>query len=209
MVSQEIQNFLNYSYTPFSKKQCIRRLILIWLLSIILIFIGPKQLKWVLWAVSPTAIVSILFFFLIIRYPNLRISRFLCDGVAFLHIAILLMLASYRIVAINRGEDGLLLLIMIMIFVINIILFIIITLHNIANDKFNLQDRNQKISMLPFIFAIGGFLLAQLLLEGKSENTGLSVLASCLMLLSLMLGVGSLNLMKAFYQFKANSGSTD
>lgn len=209
MSQDNILHFLNYNYTPFSKKQCAKRIVLICILSIILIFIGPQQLKWVVVSISPTAIISILFFVLIIQYPNYKISRYLCDGFAFLHIAVLLMLGSYRILVNCRGDDAPLLLILIVIFVINILAFFVITRHNIASDKYNPQASSRNVPVLPFIFASGGFLLAMISLDGKSERTGLIVLASCLMILSLMLGVGSLNLMKAYYQVKITGGGTN
>ena len=46
--NKQINAFINYNYIPFNKKQCIKRIILIWLFSAMLSIISNMKVFWIL-----------------------------------------------------------------------------------------------------------------------------------------------------------------
>ena len=92
MVKREsIISFMNYNYTPFSIKQCLIRIVLVWVLSA-LCCIG--EFSWLI-------IYIIIFFDIAISAVfgtlSKKISRYLCDGLFCLYVSIILNQAAYRV----------------------------------------------------------------------------------------------------------------
>ena len=178
-----IQHFLDHQYIPFSKKQCIQRILLIWALSLVPVFVGKQAVTWAFVLSVPNIIIGILFIFLSLRYPRSRMARYLCDGVTFLQLSVLLMLSAYRIITFDRGKNVLLLLI-------------------ITDDKYRPGSAKSGSAAIPYVFGAMGFTFAGVVLTGQSQKAALTVLAVCFMILSLLIGIGSLNLLKAYFSFR-------
>ena len=94
--TEDIAAYLDYKYVPFSKAQCVRRIFIVLLSGAGLCLIRERSL---LWAV-PVGLLSLLitaaFIALMVRFSSLRISRYLCDGIFGLYIAVIMNLGAYR-----------------------------------------------------------------------------------------------------------------
>ena len=197
-----IQHFLDHQYIPFSKKQCIQRILLIWALSLVPVFVGKQAVTWAFVLAVPNLIISILFVLLILRYPQSRMARYLCDGITFLHLAVLLMLSAYRIIAFASGKNVLLLLLLAALLLVDLLVFFFLTLRNIAADKYRPDNANSCGAVIPYVFGAVGIVFAGVFLTSQRQKTALTILAVCLMILSLLIGIGSLNLLKAYFSFR-------
>ena len=199
MNQANLQHFLDYHYIPFSKKQCGQRIVLLWALSLVPVFVGTKQAAWAFVLAVPNILIGILFVFLFLRYPRSRMSRYLCDGVTFLHLAVLLMLSAYRIITYESGKNVLLLLLLTAVLALDLLLFFFLTLRNIAADKYRPGSAKSGSAVIPYVFGAMGFIFAGVVLTSQSQEAVLTVLAVCFMILSLLIGIGSLNLLKAYF----------
>ena len=197
-----IQHFLDHQYIPFSKKQCIQRILLIWALSLVPVFVGKQAVTWAFVLSVPNIIIGILFIFLSLRYPRSRMARYLCDGVTFLQLSVLLMLSAYRIITFDRGKNVLLLLILASVLALDLLVFFFLTLRNITDDKYRPGSAKSGSAAIPYVFGAMGFTFAGVVLTGQSQKAALTVLAVCFMILSLLIGIGSLNLLKAYFSFR-------
>ena len=202
MNQANLQHFLDYHYIPFSKKQCGQRIVLLWALSLVPVFVGTRRAVWAFVLAVPNIIIGILFVFLILRYPRSRMSRYLCDGVTFLHLAVLLMLSAYRIITYESGKNVLLLLLLAAVLALDLLLFFFLTLQNIAADKYRPDNANSDGVVIPYVFGAVGIVFAGVFLTSQRQKTALTILAVCLMILSLLIGIGSLNLLKAYFFWK-------
>lgn len=202
MNQENLQHFLDHQYIPFSKKQCIQRILLIWALSLVPVFVGTQAVAWAFLLAVPNFIISILFVLLMLRYPQSRMARYLCDGVTFLQLSVLLMLSAYRIITFESGKNMLLLLILAAVLALDLLMFFFLTLRNIAADKYHPENTKSGSAVIPYVFGAMGFTFAGVVLTGQSQEAALTVLAVCFMILSLMVGIGSLNLMKAYFSFR-------
>ena len=125
-------------------------------------------------------------------------QRFLEDGVFSLTMAIELMLFSYNVFTFESGENILLLLLMLFLLALSIALFRINIHINIAKDRYNKSQEPKHFSA--FIFAAAGVLFGSVFLQDLSQQTALSLVAVILFILSLLMGSGSLNLLKIRYK---------
>ena len=202
MNQTNLQHFLDHQYTPFSKRQCIQRMIVIWLLSLVPVFVGTHSAAWALVLAVLNLIISVLFVFLMVRDPQSRLQRYLCDGVAFLHLAVLLMLSAYRTITFKNGDNWILLLLLAAVLAADILFFFFLTLRNIVTDKYRPDNAKSGSAVAPYVFGAAGFMAAGWILHGQGQEAALTILAICFMALSLIMGIGSLNLMKAYYSFR-------
>lgn len=195
---QNIMSFLDYNYTPFRIKQCIIRLIVIWILSIALCFIGTFSLLLVCLISFFNIAISTVFCILIIKFRKAKISRFLCDGLTSLYIAIILNMASYRIISLQINDNWILALIFLVLLFLCICFFILIVYFNIKSDKYNVKSIIKKSLSFPLLGGVCGIVVAKLFLQNISQNTAVLILSINTLLLSFIVSIGSLALLKAF-----------
>ena len=193
MNQANLQHFLDYHYIPFSKKQCGQRIVLLWALSLVPVFVGTRRAVWAFVLAVPNIIIGILFVFLILRYPRSRMSRYSCDGVTFLHLAVLLMLSAYRIITYESGKNVLLLLLLAAVLALDLLVFFFLALRNIAADKYRPDNAKSGSAVIPYVFGAVGIVFAGVFLTSQRQKTALTILAVCFMILSLLIGIGSLN----------------
>lgn len=194
---ENIQNFINYGYQKFSKKQCIKRLIFLWLLSLICCVTGTNNLPWMVGLFLFITIISVLFLYLILFDSSSKISRFLCDGITFLYVSILLLLISYRISVIHSKENLLLLLIYLIIWICSISSFSVIVFLNIKANNYAETKRQSGATFFPLLAGGVGMCVARFLLSSFSDEAMLQILSLILLLLSLITGIGSISIVKA------------
>ncbi len=195
--SEQINAFINYNYIPFDKKQCIKRLLIIWIASTILCFIRKPVLLWVLLLGIVDLLLSIVFIALVVRYSQLQISRYLCDGLFYLWMAVILNLASYRVMTLLIDPNWLLAIILMGLLILCIAIFVLVTFLNIKSEKFSETGAPRKLLFLPFFSGAIGIMVARILLQGQSQEEMLTFVSYILLILSFILGIASINLLKA------------
>ena len=197
--TEDIAAYLDYNYIPFKKMQCVGRIFIVLLSGAGLCLIRERSL---LWAV-PVGLLSLLitaaFIVLMVRFSRLRISRYLCDGIFGLYIAVIMNLGAYRCTALQAGSSVLRLIAMLGLLLIWAAAFAAITISWIRAGKFSSSDPSKPNFWLPGLFVFAGMGLARVFLQGRSQQTVFAVITGGLLILSLMMGMISSNLLKAWF----------
>lgn len=199
-----MESFLKYGYTPFRKSQCIIRLFALWGLSAFPCLIGPKSILWGVILGFINILTSVIFSALIVRYSLSMISRYLCDGIFCLHLSVILVLSSYRIIALESGPNSTLLAILLLLLLVCIIVFLCITYLNIKADKFSYTSATKGAAISPVLGSVFGILTVKVFLSSQSQHFIIITVAILLLLLSFIISIPSLNLLKAMLYVKNN-----
>ncbi len=192
-----IFSFLNYNYTPFSRKQCLIRILLIWILSL-LCLIGKFSLILMCILLFFNIVISTVFSVLIIRFSNTKISRYLCDGLFCLYIAIILNISSYKALTLIITINWILSLIFLALLILCVCVFLVLVFYYIKSDKYNIQSKTKKSLIFPFLGAGIGLISAKFFLKDIASDNAVFLVSMILLLLSFIISIGSLNLLKAF-----------
>ena len=197
--AKDVSAFLDYGYVPFRKAQCVGRIFIVLLSGAGLCLIRERSL---LWAV-PVGLLSLLitaaFIVLMVRFSRLRISRYLCDGIFGLYIAVIMNLGAYRCTALQAGSSVLRLIAMLGLLLIWAAAFAAITVSWIRAGKFSSSDPSKPNFWLPGLFVFAGMGLARVFLQGRSQQTVFAVITVGLLVLSLVMGVTGSFLLKAWF----------
>ena len=197
--AEDIAAYLDYNYIPFKKTQCVGRIFIVLLSGAGLCLIRERSL---LWAV-PVGLLSLLitaaFIVLMVRFSRLRISRYLCDGIFGLYIAVIMNLGAYRCTALQAGSSVLRLIAMLGLLLIWAAAFAAITVSWIRAGKFSNTNPSKPNFWLPGLFVFAGMGLARVFLQGRSQQTVFAVITGGLLILSLIMGMISSNLLKAWF----------
>lgn len=197
--TEDIAAYLDYNYIPFKKMQCVGRIFIVLLSGAGLCLIRERSL---LWAV-PVGLLSLLitaaFIVLMVRFSRLRISRYLCDGIFGLYIAVIMNLGAYRCTALQAGSSVLRLIAMLGLLLIWAAAFAAITVSWIRAGKFSSSDPSKPNFWLPGLFVFAGMGLARVFLQGRSQQTVFAVITVGLLVLSLVMGVTGSFLLKAWF----------
>ena len=192
----KIQSFLDFHFVPFNKKQCIKRVICIWIFSTILCFIGKRSLTWILFFGFINVTENILFIILAVRFPSDRISRYLCDGFFFLYMSIILNVASYRVITLVTTPHWVLLFVFLSLLVIFISLLLLVTRSNVKNNRFLDIGKDKAILWLPLVCGSCGILTARLFLREQPVQVALATVAFIFLILSFIISIPSVNIFK-------------
>ena len=197
--TEDIAAYLDYNYIPFKKTQCVGRIFIVLLSGAGLCLIRERSL---LWAV-PVGLLSLLitaaFIVLMVRFSRLRISRYLCDGIFGLYIAVIMNLGAYRCTALQAGSSVLRLIAMLGLLLVWVAAFAAITVSWIRAGKFSSSDPSKPNFWLPGLFVFAGMGLARVFLQGRSQQTVFAVITVGLLVLSLVMGVTGSFLLKAWF----------
>ena len=197
--TEDIAAYLDYNYIPFKKTQCVGRIFIVLLSGAGLCLIRERSL---LWAV-PVGLLSLLitaaFIVLMVRFSRLRISRYLCDGIFGIYIAVIMNLGAYRCTALQAGSSVLRLIAMLGLLLIWAAAFAAITVSWIRAGKFSSSDPSKPNFWLPGLFVFAGMGLARVFLQGRSQQTVFAVITVGLLVLSLVMGVTGSFLLKAWF----------
>ena len=197
--TEDIAAYLDYNYIPFKKTQCVGRIFIVLLSGAGLCLIRERSL---LWAV-PVGLLSLLitaaFIVLMVRFSRLRISRYLCDGIFGLYIAVIMNLGAYRCTALQAGSSVLRLIAMLALLLIWAAAFAAITVSWIRAGKFSSSDPSKPNFWLPGLFVFAGMGLARVFLQSRSQQTVFAVITVGLLILSLVMGMTGSFLLKAWF----------
>ena len=197
--AKDVAAFLDYGYVPFRKAQCVGRIFIVLLSGAGLCLIRERSL---LWAV-PVGLLSLLitaaFIVLMVRFSRLRISRYLCDGIFGLYIAVIMNLGAYRCTALQAGSSVLRLIAMMGLLLIWAAAFAAITVSWIRAGKFSNTNPSKLNFWLPGLCGVVGMGLARVFLQGRSQQTVFAVITVGLLILSLVMGMTGSFLLKAWF----------
>lgn len=194
---KNMMNYIEYEYKPFSKTQCLVRLILIWILGVLMCMIGKDRLLWLVISLMINISISTIFGILIVKYSKAKISRFLCDGLTCLSVSIILAFIAYRVFVLQSEYNWIVAVIFLGILFMCIFVFTLIVHIKVKAGMFNEPSKNKRNVVWPYIGASIGVFFARVFLQDMSMEG--AVLAICILLLSLMVGLGSANLLRAIY----------
>lgn len=193
-----IENFINYNYTPYSRGQCVKRIVWLLLACAVCGFVGGSSIVWIC--------ISALIFCTAVsvlinngrKNKGAMQQRFIGDGVFYLAMSLTLNLLSYRTFTVGKGENLLLLFVLLTILAASMATTHKIIQRNIAKN--NYAKGNAGIASTgAILFSALGVLIAPLILAGESQDAYIMIIASILLLCSILLGVGTMNLMKLRY----------
>ena len=197
--TEDIAAYLDYNYIPFKKTQCVGRIFIVLLSGAGLCLIRERSL---LWAV-PVGLLSLLitaaFIVLMVRFSRLRISRYLCDGIFGIYIAVIMNLGAYRCTALQAGSSVLRLIAMMGLLLIWAAAFAAITVSWIRAGKFSNTNPSKPNFWLPGLCGVVGMGLASVFLCGRSQQTVFAVITGGLLILSLVMGMTGSFLLKAWF----------
>ena len=197
--TEDIAAYLDYNYIPFKKTQCVGRIFIVLLTGAGLCLIRERSL---LWAV-PVGLLSLLitaaFIVLMVRFSRLRISRYLCDGIFGLYIAVIMNLGAYRCTALQAGSSVLRLIAMMGLLLIWAAAFAAITVSWIRAGKFSNTNPSKLNFWLPGLCGVVGMGIARVFLQGRSQETVFAVITVGLLILSLVMGMTGSFLLKAWF----------
>ena len=197
MISRDnISSFVDYNFKPFCKVQALKRILLIWILSLPMCFLGNNSIGWILIVTSIDIAITVFFAKLIRNFSRLKTSRFLCDGITYLYISIILNLTSYRILTFNVAGLWYLAFLFVFLLCMSIIILVGLVYKYIKEGKYN-SDSTGKVSAVPFFAGFSGMLFARIFLN--DVETPFVAMSVCLLFLSFFTGICCLGLLKAIF----------
>ncbi len=210
MVNKDnIISFLNYNYTAFSKKQRVFRIFWLWILSVLCSIVQvPIALKCAVLLLG--FVISSIFIVLTAKFSKNKVSRYLCDGLFCLYIAIMLNIASCGFLSLFININGILYLIFLLLLVLCVCVFSVLVFHNIKSDKYSINNSVKTLMIFPLLGSMCGFIFAKIFLQNIDKQNAVLILSIILLFLSLIISIGSLNLLKVFLllYLKKSSAST-
>ena len=105
--NSEVCAFVYYGYTPFSRVQCIKRLLFIWATAWIPCAMSGHRIAAGAVMLLCISAVTGLFLRLIRHHPTEMASRFLCDAVTYTYHALVCNVLSYQVLRRRRERVGL------------------------------------------------------------------------------------------------------
>ena len=195
-VNQNILDFINYQYVPFSKKQCGCRILYLWLASVVLCLLPPHKPSWFFCIFSGTVFVSGVFIYIMVKLANKQTSRFLCDGLYCLYLSILLTMAAYRINPYMYGYKVLKLVLFLLGLLVCVGLFLLLTFKNIKNGKFGTQSKSSIVPFIPYLFGFLGISFGKMIFPTLSEQQGTELFSLAILFLAYLVSIPSLQLLK-------------
>lgn len=195
---EKITDFINFNYVPFSKRNFINRLVFIWFMSVACIFFQFSiPILCVIFTVC--IVLTVLFSVLMIKYSESKITRFASDGLMCLFVSVILNIIAYQILALVFGDNIIILMCFISALVISILCTFVMVIRNIKKGRY----KEGKGSIIPFAFSMlfgcCGMACAKFFLKDMQQNDAIILLSVIMFLLSLLVSIGTTNLLKAFF----------
>jgi hypothetical protein len=195
--SNQIEEFINYNFIPFSKRQCIKRIFFIGIASYTLCILGLLSVPWVV-VTSLLFCIPALFLLLLTKSNDLKLNRFLCDGIYHMTMSIIFNLAAYRVVAWKNGTMPALLMVFMSLLILSYVVCTLVVHLSIKHQYYRANATSRKVSLLAFGGCLLGSMVARLSLNNADQQLAVTLLSTILLLLSFVIGIGGLNLLKAW-----------
>ena len=201
---QSVEDFINYNFKPFSRAQCIKRMIFIFLSGTAMCALGKDAIAAKVICGVTCAATVILFINLLSKHNEEKSLRFLCDGTFWSCIILLLFSAAYRLLSYNLGEGPFLFICLFIILAAFCVVTVLMIYANIKSERYsgNSSDKSSH-TVLPFAFGALGVLCARIFLPDRGTNSSLTIVAIGLLILAFPIAIGGIgNLLKVFLEKK-------
>lgn len=192
----EVRAFVHYGYIPFSRVQCIKRLLFIWATAWIPCVMSGHRIAAGVVMLLCISVVTGLFLRLIRRHPTEKASRFLCDAVTYTYHALVCNILSYQVLRRMAGARWPVQLVLLLILLFGIAGMALSVRRSIRRGRYSASANASVSAALPAIGGIVGFFAAKLLLPAADDALLPFLLSAILLLFSMSLGIGSLNFVK-------------
>lgn len=193
-----IENFINYNYTPYSRGQCVKRVIWLLIACAVCGFVGGLSYIWICVSMLIFCAAAAILINNARKNKGAMQQRFIGDGVFYLSMSLALNLLTYRTFTAGKGENLLLLFVLLAMLAASMTATHRIIQKNIAKNNYAKSNAGGTSAGI-IIFSALGVLLAPFILAGQSQDAYIMIIASVLLFLSILIGVGALNLMKVRY----------
>lgn len=194
--TEEVRAFVNYGYIPFSKIQCIKRLLFMWATAWIPCIMSKHRTVVSVIILACVLAITWLFLGLIRQRSEERESRFLCDAVTFTYHAIVLNNLAYQVLRRMIGVGWLAQIAFLLILFLGIVVVALNVYRRVKHDGYSVGSKSSVSITLPVVGGVAGVFAAKLLLPAADETILPIILATILLLLSLGIGIGSLSFVK-------------
>lgn len=196
---ENVLHFIKFNYRPLEKNGILKKLLLLWFCSGITAIFGP--LKEIL---IPIFLIMDLFYTCLciraLREKTIQEEiRFLIDGFQSLFLSFVGIIASYKIATVSLGNNLILLLTLLLLLMLDIIIFAFVVYSNIKKDSYVNQYTGKKVIIYALAGGIVGDLVSRSYLPEVSATYLPLIVCCCIMILSFLLGIGSLNLLKYYF----------
>ncbi len=199
---ENIRAFVFYNFIPFHKGQCIRRLILLWVLGIPLCLISPQNLPWTALFILLNLSASIILVATTMRRDLSVTSRFICDGTFWCATAMILNLTAYKIISLTCRQNFLLLFIPLVALIVCTTILLYVVYNKIKCGKYN-TEKERGIVFSPAVASASGFIVAGVFLRNMTQGELIWIVYYLLVMFSLLLfSIGSVSFLKAYYAAK-------
>ncbi len=155
-----INKFLDYEYKPTDRKQCISKVICIWLLNIFFYFVGTNSIYTGIFVSVMNIPISMLLLKFICKFDNID-YKLLFNSVFNIYLSCLLILLSYKVIYAN---NIIILICCFLAFFIFIIILWIIVFLIVNSGKYRYKNTEKKKTG-SYIGALFGFLLTRFIFE--------------------------------------------
>lgn len=194
--NSEVCAFVHYGYTPFSRVQCIKRLLFIWAAAWIPCAMSGHRIAAGAVMLLCISAVTGLFLRLIRHHPTEIASRFLCDAVTYTYHALVCNVLSYQVLRRAAGARWPVQLVLLLILLLGIAGMALAVRRSIRCGRYSASADGPVSMALPVIGGTVGLFAAKLLLPAADQTLLPFLLSAILLLFSLGLGIGSLNFVK-------------
>lgn len=198
MKIENIENFINYNYKSVSNAKIIKRIILFWLFTLPLGYFGIHRELFTVLFVALNIVYTIISVSLIARKTYIQEKSFLADGFMALYLSFTMMIASYKFAALSTNENIWILILLFSLLIINLSIFPIMIYFNIKNNRYTNNVENNNISNSVRFGSILGIGLAPLLAPVLSQEHVPIFISVILAMFSLLMSIGSFNLLKYY-----------
>lgn len=217
MNRNNLLNFINFKYAPFSKSQCIKRIVLLWILNIPFYFIcridGFDKFSFYIGIAftSINLIVLFVFVYLICKKSNTKEARFLCDGITYLYYSVLLNMLAFILLSYNKKYSFLLILFLIAVLLSSVAMFMIIVYKSIKRDDYAEGNTAAgKYTFIPFSSGILGTIFARILFNNVDDTQiGIYVIGLCSLFFSCIMSIGSISFVRLFVLKKLKADKSE
>ncbi len=200
MNKKNIQNFIDYNYVPLTRSVCIKRILIFWIFNIPFYLLDKFSFfVGIIFSIS-NLFISAIFIKIAKSKTDNKESKFLCDGIACLYYSIISNIAAYIALSYYNGYNYFLFVALILSLIICIAVFGLLIFKFIKDGKYSNNSSVGKYAFVPFSGGLLGILLGRFFVS-YNDNTqvGIIVIAMCLLIISYLMSIGSLNFVKLYF----------
>lgn len=184
------KNFVYHNYQPANIKKCIETILIVWLLSLLMIFINNIMIIDYL-LIFMNLVMTVFYLVVTVKDKKAIVYSFIFDGVSSMHLAIIFNLFAYILLNLSIKLKPSVIIVFLSFLIISGLIFSIVIFFNIKRNYYS--NRKSAVTTGTAIFTsagIMGFLFSRIFLKNAPEDIMLLVIAICFLLISIVFTVG-------------------